>query len=294
MRRHDLGPLHVQAGHGFSRALRVGMSTVAAMLLGCGGASGPPGPVPASGERRGDPTSGETLVTDMPVDLPDRLELEYRRRTADGDDMVLKLTPAGARYGLAHGKARVALRYQLPADALASTYAALRREGCDRLQSEPREAPAMGGTSLRLSTGTAVYTVSAMGQHTPAHTDAQAYARCVAAMEERLPTGRSDVVVLLRWHASMADQSAGLDVDVGPDLVGLHRVADAERDASTLALHLARARPLQLQLRWVGAAARSTTLTLQAGVERGVEVAFDAERGEVIARPLPAEPAAMP
>lgn len=294
MRRHEPGPRHVHARHRHPRARQGTASALLGVLLGCGGASGPPSPTPIPAEQRGDPAPDATPVTELPVDLPEQLELEYRRRTEDGDDLVLKLTPAGARYGLAHGKARVALRYQPPADALASTYAALRREGCDRLQSEPREATTAGGTSLRLSTGAEVFTVSAMGRHAPAPADAQAYARCVAALEERLPTGRSDVVVLLRWHASMKDRGAGLDVDVGTDLVGLHRVAGAEHDGPTFALHLARARPLELQLRHGGAASRSTTLTLQAGVERGVEVVHDAARGEVVARALAAEPPATP
>lgn len=247
----------------------------------------------------------------MPEDLPERLEVEVRRRTEDGEDQVLKLTPAGARYGSSHGKARIALRYRLPEGALSSVYATLRHEGFDGLRTVPHAGGGpSGGTSLRVSTGTETYTATSMGRQRPAPEDAEAFTRCVAAAEDLLPAGRSDVVVLVRWDASMRDQSAGLDVDVGDDLVGLHRVTGPATGTGTAAaletfeLHLARARPLQLQLRQSGprtprASAdegtvedaptrQSSTLTVRAGVERGIELAFDAARGEVVARPLPA------
>jgi hypothetical protein len=263
-------------------------------ILGCGGSSGPPSPVP---ERQGDPAPVAAAThTALPADLPERLEIEYRRRSEDGDDLVLKLTPAGARYGLAHDAARVALRYPLPPTVLASVYATLQQEGFARLETTARDGASGGGTSLRVSTGSERHAVSAMGRQGPS--DAQAYARCVAAVEALLPTGRSDVVVQLRWDASMAGQSAGLDIDVGEDLVGLHRVpgrAPAQPPSvQTFELHLARARPLQLQLLRGGKVPRSTTLTLQAGVDRGVEVVFDAERGQVTTRPLGPEPATAP
>jgi hypothetical protein len=227
----------------------------------------------------------------LPADLPEALEIEYRRHTADGDDLVLKLTPAGARYGWARGKARVALRASLPAATLAGAYATLRREGFDRLETVPGQvaAAAAGGTSLRLAFGEQRHTVIAMGGRAPAPDAAEAYARCVAAMEQLLPTGRSDVVVSVRWDVSMRDRTAGLDVDVGADLVGLHRVRPpgqprVEQDGETVELHLARPRALQLQLRQSGVS--PTTLTVHAGQEPGIELAFDAPRGEVVARPL--------
>jgi hypothetical protein len=213
----------------------------------------------------------------------------------------------GARYGLAHDEVRVALRYQLSPAALDSVYATLRQEGFDRIETVPRDGPSVGGTSVRVSTGSGRHSASAMGRHGPAPADAEAYARCIAAIEALLPTGRSDVVVQLRWDPSMAEQSAGLDIDVGTDLVGLHRVSGSERgveasagagasasaSASTgvVELHLARARPLQLQLRHGSPVPRSTTLTLQAGSERGVELVFDDARGQVITRPLTSAPA---
>jgi hypothetical protein len=236
----------------------------------------------------------------LPADLPERLELEVRRRSQEGDDQVLKLTPAGARYGLSRGKARIALRYRLDEGALAAAWAVLRREGFDRLESVPRQgATPAGGTSLRASTGTETYTITAMGRQAPAGEDAEAYARCLAAVEELLPAGRGEVVVQVRWDASMKERSAGLDVDVGDDLVGLHRVAQPLAPAlETFELHLARARPLELQLRQGGNAPRSTTLTVRAGEARGVEVAFDAALGEAVLRPLSAtlepEPALAP
>jgi hypothetical protein len=276
------------------------LATLLALVLGCGGASsGPPAPVL---QAQGDPAPAPTA---SPADLPERLEIEYRRRTEQGDDLVLKLTPAGARYGLAFSgaadpntgsrqKARVALRYQLPPDALGSVYAALQQEGFERIQSAPHDDAPVGGTSLRVSTAGVRHSVSAMGRHAPVAADAPAYARCLAAVEALLPRGRSDVVVHVRWDASMTGQSTGLDVDVGTDLVGLHHVPaaasagePADSPSPMVELHLAQARPLQLQLRDGSSTPRATTLTVQAGVERGVVVAFDAEQGRAVLRPLP-------
>lgn len=282
-------------------------------LVGCGGdGRGSPSPAPHAIDRAHDPAPDPAArPTALPADLPERLEVEVRRRTEDGEDQVLKLTPAGARYGSSHGKARIALRYRLPEDALSSVYATLRHEGFDGLHTVPHGGGgALGGASLRVSTGTETYTTTSMGRQRPAPDDAEAFIRCVAAAEELLPAGRSDVVVIVRWDASMRDQNAGLDVDVGEDLVGLHRVpgpatgSGTEAALETFELHLARARPLQLQLRQSGPrtprasadegivkdapAPHSSTLTVQAGTERGIELAFDAARGEVVTRPLPA------
>ncbi len=263
---------------------------IVALLPGCGSPTGgSPSPVPEP--RSADEGSAEPPATALPEDLPERLEIEGRRRSPTGDDRVLKLTPAGARLGLAHGKARVALRYQPAQDALASTYAALRREGFDRLRMVAGSIPAAGGTSIRVTTGDQTHAASAMGRQVP--DDAQAYARCLAALEEHVPAGRSAVVVEVRWDASMRDRSAGIDVDAGSDLVGLHRASDEPGPAmGTIELHLARARPLELQLRQGGPAGRSTVATVHAGMERGVELAFDEASGEVVMRPLGGEAAA--
>jgi hypothetical protein len=269
-----------------------------ALLLGCGGGFGAPHPEPTpTPVRSGQAAPTPAPTTALPVDLPEALEVEYRRRSTGGGDLVLKLTPAGARLGLAHGKARLALRYPLPADVLASIYATLRQEGFDGLETVDLEQPAaVGGTSLRVSTGTEAWSVAAMGRRGPAPEDAEAYARTVAAVEALVPTERSAVVVRVRWDPSMRRHDAALDVDVGEDLVGVHRVTargDAPPGASPeeLELHLARPRALQLQLRQAGPPARATTLTVHAGVERGIALRFEAERGEVIVEPLTAEPA---
>lgn len=294
------------------------LALVVASALGCGGGgSGPSRPTPQAVERSDDrSTPGDAAPdTALPADLPEALELEVRRRTQDGEDRVVKLTPAGARYGLSHGKARIALRYRLEEGALAAAWQALRREGFDRLETVAREGGAQaGGTSVRVSTGSETYTSTAMGRQEPTAEDAEAYARCVAAVEALLPAGRSDVVVEIRWDASMKDRSAGLDVDVGSDLVGLHRAAttDAAKASvgapsgstpgeadglgrlapplETFELHLAKTRPVELQLRQGGNAPRSIMLTVRAGEERGVEVAFDAALGEAVLRPLAATP----
>lgn len=290
------------------------LAALAALVVSgaaCGGGSGSPSPVPQAGERAGDPALDPAAPqTALPPDLPEGLEVEVRRRTADGEDRVLKLTPAGARYGLSHGKARIALRYRLPEDALSPVYATLRHAGFDGLRTVPHEGGAMpGGTSLRVSTGTETYTTASMGRQRPAPDDAEAFTRCVAAAELLLPAGRSDVVVRVRWDPSMRaarDLTAGLDVDVGEDLVGLHRVpgpatppaAGAAAEPETFELHLARARPLQLQLRQSSSqaprASDSRMLTVQAGEEPGVEVvvevAFDAALGEVVLRTRSPDP----
>ncbi len=259
------------------------LAALVTVLLGCGGSgSAPPSPVPAP---RSDPAPPNTA---LPADLPERLEIEYRQRAANGDDVVLKLTPAGARYGWARGSARVALRYQLPPEALASVYTALRHEGFDRIDTVPDEA-VMDGTALRLSFGAERYSASAMARHAPAPANAEAYARCLAAVEAVLPTGRSDVVVEVRWDPSMAEQSAALDVDVGEDLVGVQLPPSSDA-GERLELHLARARPLELQLRHGSPTPSAITRTLQAGSDRGVEVVFDAERGEASPRILAPEP----
>ncbi|MCA9712489.1 MAG: hypothetical protein KDK70_42060, partial [Myxococcales bacterium] len=95
-----------------------------ALVGGCGRDSTPQ-PVSQAAERSAEPSRGSGH-TDLPPQVPDRLEVELRQRTDVGDDTVLKLTPAGARYGLAHGKSRVSLRYRLPADALGPLYQVLR------------------------------------------------------------------------------------------------------------------------------------------------------------------------
>lgn len=296
-----------------------------AYVLGAcgGGGSGSPSPEPRAVDRANPASDSEAAETALPADLPERLEVEIRRRTADGEDRVLKLTPAGVRYGVSHGKARLAVRYRLPEDALASLYATLRHEGFDGLRTVPYAGPdAGGGTSLRVSTGTETYAVTSMGRQRPALDDAEAFTRCLAAAEDSWPAGRSDVVVRVRWDASMQQlrgQTAGLDIDAGEDLVGVHRVtapatpsgpgSAPEAPLATFELHLARARPLELQLRQNSArtvaadgtvtadgtaeeraASRSSLVTVRAGVDRGVEVAFDATQGEVVVRPLPAAP----
>lgn len=252
---------------------------------GCGRATEAPSP---RSRPQGDPAPvADPVDSALPAERPEQLEIELRRRTDDGDDVVLKLTPAGARYGHARGKARVALSYR-PSDAdLDEVYALVRREGFDRIETAPRpDAPptdqgSAGGTSLRVIAGPGRYSASAMGRRAPAPEHAEAYARCVAAVESLLPQGRGDVVIDLRWDPSMADHAAALDMDVGDDFVGLHRVSAPDAPPHW-ALHLARPRALELRLRH-GSPPTATTIAVPPGPRGDVLVTFDAEQDAVVA-----------
>jgi len=208
--------------------------------------------------------------------------VDLRRRSEAGDDVVLKLTEAGARYGVARGKARVALRYRLDPDAFDELYATLRAEAFDRIETEPVETAPTSGTSLRITAGPGRYSASAMGRRKPTEAYAEAYDRCVRAAESLLPADRSSTVVTVRWHASMADRSASIDIDIGEDFVGLVRLPG---ELPEVELHLARPRELELLLRH-GSPPRSSTHHVRAGKELGIEIRYDAEHDRVIARPL--------
>lgn len=261
------------------------------LLWGCGSSDPAPRPAPL---REGPDASRSAAVdsgTDLPPDRPSPFELDLRRRTDDGDDLVLKLTEGGARYGVARGKARVALRYRSAPEALEEVYATLRDEGFDRIETEPRASGPTSGSSIRVKAGPAHFSVSAMGRMAPTKQWADAYARTAAAAEALLPRGKSETVVVVQWDPSVGDRAAALDVDLGEDLVGVHRRPGPRPDVE---LHLARARPLEMLLR-TGSPPTSTPLTIEAGRDRGVRVVYDEAESTLVLRPsLDAEPAAQP
>ena len=264
-----------------SAAVKVPAVVALALLLACGGPA--PQPVPATGTPA---ESAEELDTDLPAELPTPFELDLRQRSEDGDDLVLKLTESGARYGVAHGRARVALRYRFEPAALERAYAALRHGGYDRIETQTRARPSGSGSTMRVKAGPVDHSVSAMGRNEPTERWAEAYAASVAAAESLLPRGRSEVVVRLHWDESMAERAAALDMDLGEDFVGIHRLPGPRPDVE---LHLLRARPLEMLLR-AGSPPTSTTLTIEAGRDAGIEIAYDPQRDAVVLRPLARDP----
>lgn len=221
-------------------------------------------------------------TTDLPASMPQTLEVELRRRTEQGDDTVLKLTPLGARIGLSRGKSRMSLRYRPPTDALESLYQTLREQAFDRITTGPGKARALG-SSLRVTADSHRYSASAMGRNAP--TPAEAYEACVAAVQALMPAERGSTIVRIRWDESIGDHAAALDLEVEEDLLGLHRRPGARPDVE---LHLAGPRPLTVILRH-GSPSRSETQLLQAGRDHGLEVAYDAARARVVLRPLAPE-----
>jgi len=235
-------------------------------------AAGPATPGPAAAAARAE------AETDLPAGMPEPLEIELRRRTG-GDDSVLKLTPVVARYGLARGKARLAVRYVLTPETLDPIYRVLRSASFDRIDTVPTPDATIDGSSLRVLAGSARYAVSTIGRLSPAPEHAEAYARCVAAAESLLPRERSGTKVEVRWDPAVVD-AAAIDLDLGEDLVGLHAPAAERPDVD---LYVARPRAITARLRH-GSPARSTSLTIQAGTDAGLEVAFDPERGAPVLR----------
>lgn len=272
--------------------LRPAIAALALALAGggCGSDSRPSGPSPRAASPAPRAATPDTLDTDLPPDMPERLEVELRRRTEQGDDTVLKLTPAGARYGLAQGKSRVSLRFMLPPEALEPVYQTLREQSFDRIESQPRPDAPVSGSSLRVIAGPGRYSTSAMGRSAPLPEYADAYERCTAAAQALLPQGRGRTVVRVHWHESIGDHAAALDINADPGFVGLHRVPGPRPD---IELHLEQPRPLTVMLRH-GTPAQSETRQIQAGHEAGIEVAYDAEQERVVLRPLSIAPPASP
>ncbi|MEM7160278.1 MAG: hypothetical protein AAF799_45995 [Myxococcota bacterium] len=251
-----------------------------AFLLGGGCSDKRAKPTPAEQSRANVEASDPALDTDLPAQRPPRIEVDLRRRNDNGDDAVLKLTEAGARYGLAQAKTRVALRYRLEPEALENLYLALRTNGFDRIETGPSDTSA--GSSMRVQAGPGRYSVSAMGRFAPLPDYTQAYANSVEAAEKLLPSGRSTVTFEIHWDPSMQGKTASLDLDLGEDFVGLERGPGTMPEVT---LHVAQERSLQILMRH-GTPPASLTLTLDAGKDRGVEVAFDAEVDSAVLRPL--------
>ncbi len=226
------------------------------------------------------------LDTDLPAQMPPALEIELRRRDGSGDDTVLKLTPEGARYGVARGKARVALRFVVDPADLEPVWQTLREASFDRIRTEPTQSATKEGTSMRVTAGPARYSASTLGRNAPLPDQAEAYARCVSATEAMLPSERGDTTVVIHWDASVEDRAAALDIEAGDALLGLHRIAGPRPDAE---LHLSEPRPVTMLLRH-GTPATSTSMTLRAGRDHGVEIAYDPEQEALVLRPLAAPP----
>lgn len=226
------------------------------------------------------------LDTDLPAEMPPELEIELRRRDRAGNDTVLKLTPGGARYGVARGKARVALRFVLPPTALEPVWQTLREASFDRIRTEATPNTAKEGTSMRVTAGPARYSASTLGRNAPPPEQTEDYARCVSAAEGMMPSDRGETTLAIHWDASVEDRAAALDIEAGDALLGLHRVPGPRPDAE---LHLSEPRPVTMLLRH-GIPATSTSLTLQAGSDHGVEVAYDPEQDTLVLRPLAAPP----
>lgn len=262
------------------------------LALGCGGSSGSPAPVPrtAADPAAPGPAAGVDDASALPAELPERLEIELRRRTEAGDDVVLKLTPVGARYGVAHGKARVALSFPLDPDGLAGAYATLRREGFDRIETAPGSDAPLPGTSMRVTAGPARHSVGAMGRQAPLPEHADAYARCVTAVESLLPQGTGAAVLHLRWDPALAEQATALDLDAGDAFAGLRRV-DEPDGAPHFALHLTEPRTLQVRLR-SGTPPQSSTLTVPAAPDSGLRVTLGPDGAAVLQPWSPAGAAA--
>lgn len=268
--------------------MKLGTWVAAALVIGCGGSNGNPTPTPAPQAASPSAPATDDLNTDLPPARPSPFEVDLRQRTQDGDDHVLKLTENGARYGVARGKARVALRFPVDPADLDDLYATLRQVGYDRIETQPLGNAPSSGSSMRVKAGPQHVSVSSMGRMQPTEAWTDAYARSVAATEALLPRGRSETVVEVRWHESMEGRAAAIDVDVGKGFVGVHRLDGSRPDVE---IHLAEARPLQMLLRY-GSPPTSTPLAIEAGRDRGVEVAYDEQSDAVVLRPLPVGTAA--
>lgn len=254
---------------------------------GCSSDSRPSGPTARAASPAPSAATPDRLDTDLPPHMPERFEVELRRRTPKGDDTVLKLTPAGARYGLARGKSRVSLRFMLPPGTLGTVYQTLREESFDRIESGPSAQAPLAGSSLRVTAGPGRYSASAMGRSAPVAEHAAAYAHCVEIAGSLLPQGHGETVVRVHWHESIGDHAASLDINADPGFVGIHRAPGSRPDVE---LHLERPRPLSIQLRH-GTPPRSETHTIEAGRDHGLEVAYDPEQQRVVLRPMAAAPA---
>ncbi|MEX1362925.1 MAG: hypothetical protein AB1Z98_07355 [Nannocystaceae bacterium] len=259
---------------------------VLVFTLGCGGRETGPQPSPAQPSTRQAAEVADGLDTDLPPERPSPLEIDLRERTDDGDDVVLKLTEAGARYGVARGKTRVALRYVVTDAALDDVYGQLRRNRFDRIETKSEGTGPTSGSSMRLKAGPALVSASAMGRTTPTPEWTEAYARSAAAVEALLPRAKTDVVVNVRWDASMEGRSAAIDFDLGEDFRGVHR---GPGPMPNVELHLQRPRPLQVTVRH-GSPPTSTSLNIEAGRDAGVEVAYDETTSAVVLRPIAAAP----
>ncbi len=222
--------------------------------------------------------------TSLPATPPPKVTVDYRIRTRDGDDHVLKLTDQGARYGLVHAKARVALRFGLEAGALHAVYDTLRMQSFDRIESIEAPTPPARGTSIQLTAGAGRHGASHMGRSMPAAEWADGYARSLASVDALVPAGRSEVVVHIRWDDSMAERAAALDIELGQDLVGVHRQPGTLPNVD---LHIAAPRPLAALIRH-GSPATSSRHQIEAGAQWGAEVAYDADLDAVVLRPLSA------
>ncbi|MEM9454464.1 MAG: hypothetical protein AAGF11_09810 [Myxococcota bacterium] len=261
--------------------------TVALALAGPGCGSDSPHPAPAP--RGATPTAhaaDPVLDTDLPASMPESLELELRRRTEDGDDTVLKLTPAGARFGLARDKSRVSLRFGLPPQALETAYQTFREASFDRMQTRRQAGGSTAGSSLRITAGPGRYSVAAMGRNSPTDEHMAAYTRCVDAVSSLLPTGRSATVVQVRWDASVGGHAASLDINADPGFVGVHRIPGPH---PAIDLHIAQPRTMTVLLRHASPP-QSETHEIYAGRDRGVEIAYDDAQARVVVRPLPQLP----
>ncbi|MCH9687467.1 MAG: hypothetical protein K0V04_38890 [Deltaproteobacteria bacterium] len=255
------------------------------LAVGCSGPSDNSGPA-STNRIEPSPQAVPARPTLLPATPPVSLEIDYRMRTEEGDDIVLKLTDQGARYGLAHGKVRVALRFGIDPTALASIYDTLRMESFDGIQTVQRPQPSPRGTSLRLTAGPARYSASDMGRNEPAPEWTAAYAHAVEAVETLRPTATGPVVVRIRWDESMAGQAVAVDLQVGDDLLGVHRQPGPLPNVD---IHLARARTVDALVRF-GSPATSTRHHIEAGRDLGVRIAHDPTTTAVTVTPLPAEP----
>ncbi len=258
------------------------LAALATLAIACRDEASPPTPRAQPVGADASELAADSPRGGLPQTRPTPFELDLRRRTETGDDIVFKVTDAGARYGLARGKSRVSLRMPLTAADLDEVYATLRDQRFDAIETMVAGTGPSAGSSIRLTAGPTRLSVSAMGRMVPKPEWVDAYTQCAKTIEDLLPRGRGEVVVRLRWDPSMAGKAAALDFNAGEGFVGLQRLPG---ELPNVEIHLAQPGSFELLVRH-GSPPASTRHVIEAGKQPGIELAYDPEQDRVIVRPL--------
>lgn len=261
--------------------MEIRILSVMVLAIGCGG--GANSPTPASEQAAGGQADKPSAAAVAESPRPSPFEIDFRRRSDRGEDEVLKLTEFGARYGIAHGRNRVALRYDLDPAELDAIYEVFTQQSFKTIETQVVASSPTSGSSIRMKAGPSIFTVSAMGRRGPVPDHIPLYDRCAEAVLDALPSEQGPVVIEVRWDASMADQAAAVDIDVGNVLAGVHPLEGAEHD---VAVHLREPRDIQVLVRH-SSPPKTTTLDFESDRHAGIALRFDEPSATVQAALVP-------